>query len=128
MWEARFGGGGGFVERRPKISQAKKLRHKGGRQGSFLFFSCLEKGLKGLIYSRPKLSTPQKAQSCFLGVNPIEPSQQQQKYASGLKIVYSPSLSLSSFSGGFEKPEVNFPRPLPGSKVFAASLFFFTRR
>lgn len=35
--EARFGGGG-FVERRPKISQAKKLQRKGGRQGSFFIY------------------------------------------------------------------------------------------
>lgn len=120
--------GEGFVERRPKISQVKKLQRKGGRQGScFIFLSCLEKVPKELIIPAPNSPPHKKAQSSFLGVNPIEPSQQQQKCASGLKIVYSlpspPSLSLASV--GFLKSKKSIsPAPFL-DQTFSPHHFFF---
>lgn len=60
------GVGGFFVERRPKISQAKKLQRKGGRQGRFFnIFLLFGKSAKRIDYSRPKLSTPQKSAELF---------------------------------------------------------------
>lgn len=125
-------GGGGFVERQPKISQAKKLQRKGGREGGFFYiFLLFGKSAKRIDYSRPKLSTPQKSAELFFRSEPyrtFSTATEMRVWFENSVFPPFPPLSLPSSSGVFEKPEVKFPPPPSLIKDFRLITFFFSRR